>query len=462
MRNVLSLLFCLMLSIPVWAQELNYDVASDNEQHAQVWYQALTWIYHDNNRTQPANQQVQMPTVSSANLKKFETDLKNASAKKQDGYNFYQKLFLPVAQELYKRPNELIDASTLIRRIVKEAAAKPGRDTVKLKAALTTFVSNTQPKPDEVAKPESIATAEVAPPVNTQTALPKNDTFDAKETNSTFLPERIMDIISVLALAIGGLALWRTMNRKPAAASVPATNRNFSTSNGAEVGSSANSKNLNAIHKDIKTLRDEIVKLKRENERLLNTMAGEIQEVRNSVAAQQGNQHNYQSTNTQPSGQYQEPMQSSNQYQQPEQNQLQDLTQPAGYAQNTFDIEDDHLIMETENPEPAFVETNFTKYARVPEDSVIKDRDLHTDKSDNWSFIEVSVTDPNAQTARFRINPHINHALAINNSLDRLENAFDFPRTANKASTIVNQQDGELVRVPQGWKIERRAKITLQ
>ena len=118
--------------------------------------------------------------------------------------------------------------------------------------------------------------------------------------------------------------------------------------------------------------------------------------------------------------------------------------------------------METENTEPIITETNFTKYARVPEDSVIKDRDMHADRNDNWSFIEITVSDPNAQKARFRINPHINHALAINNSLDRLENAFDFPRTANKATNIVNQSDGELVRVPQGWRIEKRAKITLQ
>lgn len=457
MRIFLSLVFCLILSFPGTAQELNYDVADDNEQHAQIWHRALTWIYSDNNKTLPAPQQKQLPVVSESSLKKFETDLKNASVKGKDGYNFYQLLYLPVASSLYKRPNELVDATLLIKKIVKEAGSKPGRDTVKLKASLTTFVTKTQPKPEVVAKTESLATAEVAPPVNTKTALPDTTQPATQETKKSVPFEfNTAMVLSLIALALAAWALLRTFGRKPEV--VAAASRNFSNSAGAEVGGSANSKNLNAIHKDLKTLRDEIIRLKKENERLLNQMAGEIQEVRNSVSASQvQTQNSYQNQAQQPT-QFQE----TNQYQAPPQNQIQDLSQPAGYAQNTFDIEDDHLIMETENTEPIIAETNFTKYARVPEDSVIKDRDLHTDRNDNWSFIEVSVSDPNAQTAKFRINPHINHALAINNSLDRLENAFDFPRTANKASNIVNQQDGELVRVPQGWKIERRAKITLQ
>lgn len=456
MRIFLSLLFCLILIVPGKAQELNYEVASDNEQHAQIWHRALTWIYSDNNRTVAQNQQQKMPAVSSANLKKFETGLKNASVTGKDSYNFYQLLFLPVARELYKRPNELIDAPLLIKRIVKEAGAKAGRDTVKLKAALTTFVTKTEPKPEEITKPESLATAQVAPPVNTQTSTPETTQVATQETKKSVLFDfNTPMVLSLIALALAAWALLRTFGQKPqAAVSAP---RNYSTSSGAEVGSSVNSKNLNAVHKDLKTLRDEIIRLKKENERLLNQMAREIQEVRNAVSANlMQTQNSYQNHTPQPT-QFQE----STQSQAPAQTPIQDLSQPAGYAQNTFDIEDDHLIMETENAEPIVAESDFTKYARVPEDSVIKDRDLHTDRNDNWSFIEVSVSDPNVQTARFRINPHINHALAINNSLDRLENAFDFPRTANKATNIINQTDGELIRVPQGWKIEKRAKISL-
>ncbi|HSI90168.1 MAG TPA: hypothetical protein VK927_03580, partial [Adhaeribacter sp.] len=66
-----------------------------------------------------------------------------------------------------------------------------------------------------------------------------------------------------------------------------------------------------------------------------------------------------------------------------------------------------------------------------------------------------------SNTATFRINPYVNHALAINNSLDRLENAFEFARSANKATQLINDADGELMRTPQGWQITRRAKIHL-
>src|SRR6478609_6916749 len=271
MRIFLSLLFCLILSFPGKAQELNYDVADDNEQHAQIWHRALTWIYSDNNKNLPAPHQKQLPVVSESNLKKFETDLKNASVKGKDGYNFYQLLYLPVASSLYKRPNELVDASLLIKKIVKEAGEKPGRDTIKLKASLTTFVTQIKPKPEKIVKPESLATAQVAPPVNTKTVLPDTTQTALKETNKSFPLEFNMGtFLSLLALALAAWALLRTFGRKPEAA--VAVSRNYSTSTGAEVNAPANSKNLNAIHKDLKTLRDEIIRLKKENERLLNKM----------------------------------------------------------------------------------------------------------------------------------------------------------------------------------------------
>src|SRR5688572_19186247 len=332
MRVILSLLFCFLVSFQVSAQGLEYAVANDDPLQARIWHRALNWIYEDNNRTMPEKQRFTVPKVSDINLKKFETDLKNASAKNQDGYNFYPKLFLPVAQRLYKSSSELVNSEMLIKEIVKEAGVKPGRDTVKLKEALITFVSKTEPKPEEVA---SAQTQTVQEPVNTQVAPPVVDTAAAKETNKSvpFDFDTPM-VLSLLALALAAWALLRTFGRKPEAAI--AASRNYSTSTGAEINAPANSKNLNAIHKDLKTLRDEIIRLKKENERLLNKMAGEIEEVRNSVSANQMQALNSYQNQPQNATQFQEPT-----YQQPApQNQLQDLSQPAGYAQPTFEIED--------------------------------------------------------------------------------------------------------------------------
>jgi hypothetical protein len=119
----------------------------------------------------------------------------------------------------------------------------------------------------------------------------------------------------------------------------------------------------------------------------------------------------------------------------------------------------DHLFTEENENQPQL--QSQIKYARVPEDGLIKDRDLHQDSRDAWSFMEVTLPANGNNIAAFRINPNVNHALAINNSLDRLENAFEFARSANKASQLLNKADGELVKTDQGWKISKRAKITL-
>ena len=98
------------------------------------------------------------------------------------------------------------------------------------------------------------------------------------------------------------------------------------------------------------------------------------------------------------------------------------------------------------------------KYAIIPEDGVIRAHQLQQ-QPDSDSYIEVDATADGSST-HYRFNLAGNHAFVIAQGIDRLENAFDFEKPSNRMVTkVVQQQDGVLTKVNNGWKIMEKARI---
>ena len=113
----------------------------------------------------------------------------------------------------------------------------------------------------------------------------------------------------------------------------------------------------------------------------------------------------------------------------------------------------------TRDPAPA--ETPYTgkKYAIIPEDGVIRMHQLQQ-QPDSDSYIEVDPATEGSSTTHYRFNLAGNHAFVIAQGIDRLENAFDFEKPSNRMVTkVVQQQDGVLTKVNNGWKIMEKARI---
>lgn len=112
-------------------------------------------------------------------------------------------------------------------------------------------------------------------------------------------------------------------------------------------------------------------------------------------------------------------------------------------------------------PTNAPVEAPYTgkKYAIIPEDGVIRLHQLQQ-QPDSDSYLELDMpAEGNSQT-NYRFNLGGNHAFVIAQGIDRLENAFDFEKPSNRmVNKVVQQQDGVLTKVNNGWKIMEKARI---
>jgi hypothetical protein len=98
-------------------------------------------------------------------------------------------------------------------------------------------------------------------------------------------------------------------------------------------------------------------------------------------------------------------------------------------------------------------------YAIIPEDGLIRQHQLQQ-QPDSDSYIEVDVPKEGGNQTYYRFNLAGNHAFVISQGIDRLENAFSFEKPSNRmVSQVVQQHDGVLARVGNGWKIEQKARI---
>ncbi|AKQ45549.1 hypothetical protein TH63_07650 [Rufibacter radiotolerans] len=101
-----------------------------------------------------------------------------------------------------------------------------------------------------------------------------------------------------------------------------------------------------------------------------------------------------------------------------------------------------------------------TAFAIIPEDGVIKQHQLQQ-RPDSDSYLEIdNPAGSNSNATAYRFNLSGNQAFVISQGMDRLENAFSFEKPTNRqVSQIVQQGDGLLTKVGNGWKIERKARI---
>jgi DNA mismatch repair ATPase MutL len=99
------------------------------------------------------------------------------------------------------------------------------------------------------------------------------------------------------------------------------------------------------------------------------------------------------------------------------------------------------------------------KYAIIPEDGVIRMHQLQQ-QPDSDSYIEVDMPAEGGNITNYRFNLAGNHAFVIAQGIDRLENAFDFEKPSNRMVTkVVQQHDGVLNKVNNGWRIQEKARI---
>lgn len=134
---------------------------------------------------------------------------------------------------------------------------------------------------------------------------------------------------------------------------------------------------------------------------------------------------------------------------------LDELEQEAASA-NTPPVETSASVA----PSPAESPAHPGKaYAIIPEDGLIRPHQLQQ-QPDSDSYIEVDVPKDGGNQTYYRFNLAGNHAFVISQGIDRLENAFAFEKPSNRmVSRVVQQHDGVLARVGNGWKIEQKARI---
>ncbi|WP_162426093.1 hypothetical protein [Pontibacter pudoricolor] len=108
---------------------------------------------------------------------------------------------------------------------------------------------------------------------------------------------------------------------------------------------------------------------------------------------------------------------------------------------------------------PEVVTESGIRFAIIPEDGVIRQHHLQR-QPDSDSYIEIDVPAEGSNQTHYRFNLSGNHAFVISQGIDRLENAFDFEKPSNRmVSRIVQQQDGVLAKVNNGWRIQEKARI---
>ncbi|WP_161887610.1 hypothetical protein [Pontibacter russatus] len=123
----------------------------------------------------------------------------------------------------------------------------------------------------------------------------------------------------------------------------------------------------------------------------------------------------------------------------------------------------DELEQQSGNASPITAPEEATysgkKYAIIPEDGVIRLHQLQQ-QPDSDSYIEVDAPADGGNSTHYRFNLAGNHAFVIAQGIDRLENAFDFEKPSNRVvNKVVQQQDGLLTKVNNGWKIVEKARI---
>ncbi|MBJ6118928.1 hypothetical protein JAO76_12030 [Pontibacter sp. BT310] len=136
-----------------------------------------------------------------------------------------------------------------------------------------------------------------------------------------------------------------------------------------------------------------------------------------------------------------------------------------------FEVVGSHLLDELEQQpgfsqsasmpeqEPEVIADSGIRYAIIPEDGVIRQHHLQR-QPDSDSYIEVDVAAEGSNMTHYRFNLSGNHAFVISQGIDRLENAFDFEKPSNRmVNRIVQQQDGVLAKVNNGWRIQEKARI---
>jgi hypothetical protein len=438
MRYFSTFLYILFFSAGLVSAQQN-----SAQTQAKIWHKALQWIYEDNNKTVGKNDQKPVPKVSSESVEQFEKDLAAASKTKQDGYNFYTLMYQPVQEKLRKK--QPVSDEVLIAAIEAEAAKKSNRKTENLRFAL----ERTAPRTTETTQPEvPVEAPENTLPPEENPAMQEPENVPVPSASASEVktvkeePNMLFNVISIAALLLAALAFYRSSRKSSRAVAPSRTSEGYANAAGKPVQSNAGNQNVNALKKEIESLKKAYNNLKRENENWRAEMQNAIQDLQKTAYAAPQVTERYDLVSNSPTPQNQA------------------ATQPEYQAENNpsqenFTLETDHLFTE-EAPSQTLI-----KYTRVPEDGQLKERDLHHDSRDTWSFIEVTLPENGSNSARFRINPHVNHALAINNSLDRLENAFEFARSSSKATQLINDADGELMRTAQGWQITKRAKIHL-
>ncbi|MER2999508.1 hypothetical protein [Pontibacter populi] len=128
---------------------------------------------------------------------------------------------------------------------------------------------------------------------------------------------------------------------------------------------------------------------------------------------------------------------------------LAELEQEAGFTQAATIPE----------PTPEVIADSGIRFAIIPEDGVIRQHQLQQ-RPDSDSYIEIDVPAEGSSQTRYRFNLGGNHAFVISQGIDRLENAFDFEKPSNRMVTkVVQQQDGVLAKVNNGWRIQEKARI---
>lgn len=135
---------------------------------------------------------------------------------------------------------------------------------------------------------------------------------------------------------------------------------------------------------------------------------------------------------------------------------LLDELEQAAAGQQAVPLEQTQAVQPTPMMEEA---VSDKKYAIIPEDGLIRQHQLQL-RPDSDSYIEVDTPADGSNSTRYRFNLSGNQAFVISQGIDRLENAFAFEKPSNRmVSRIVQQGDGILTRVGNGWKIEEKARI---
>lgn len=139
------------------------------------------------------------------------------------------------------------------------------------------------------------------------------------------------------------------------------------------------------------------------------------------------------------------------------------MEQPMVSRSITLEVAGGDLLAELEqaagSPIPTEPPFSGKKYAIIPEDGVIRGHQLQQ-QPDSDSYLEVDMPVEGNNITSYRFNLAGNHAFVIAQGIERLENAFDFEKPSNRmVNRVVQQTDGVLTKINNGWRIVEKARI---